>query len=128
MVGTDAATYFALWRDLEAVCPNWAIDLREINQSSHFTDTVCQTGSSSMNPQAALLKASIDADLREVESLYARLANHVLATTTEQAILAGYYLHNLYNALTESPATSRSPIFQLCQLDFYPGQLLLYGL
>jgi predicted nucleotidyltransferase len=44
VVGTDAATYFALWRDLEAACPDWAIDLREINQPCHFTDTVRQTG------------------------------------------------------------------------------------
>ncbi len=51
-----------------------------------------------MNPQAALLKANIDADLREIESLYARLSDYATATTTEQAILAGYYLHNLYNA------------------------------
>ncbi|NJN21473.1 MAG: hypothetical protein HC812_10190 [Leptolyngbya sp. RL_3_1] len=52
-----------------------------------------------MNPQAALLKASIDADVKEIESLYERLANYADAlTTTEQAILAGYYLHNLYNA------------------------------
>lgn len=51
-----------------------------------------------MNFQAALLKANIDADIREIESLYERLANYATATTTEQAILAGYYLHNLYNA------------------------------
>ncbi|PSB21361.1 hypothetical protein C7B61_02265 [filamentous cyanobacterium CCP1] len=56
VVGTDAATYFALWRDLEAACPNWSIDLREMNQSSHFTDTVRQFGelvyeSSSGTPQ-----------------------------------------------------------------------------
>jgi len=42
--GTDASTYFALWRDLETACPNWAIDLREINQPCHFTDIVRQTG------------------------------------------------------------------------------------
>ena len=51
-----------------------------------------------MTPQTALLKASIDADIREIKSLYGRLAQHSSAlTTTEQAILAGYYLHNLYN-------------------------------
>lgn len=44
VVGTNAATYFALWRDLEAACPTWAIDLREINQPCHFTDIVRQTG------------------------------------------------------------------------------------
>jgi predicted nucleotidyltransferase len=44
VVGTDAATYFALWRDLEAACPVWCIDLREMNQLSHFTDTVRQSG------------------------------------------------------------------------------------
>ncbi|PSB21360.1 hypothetical protein C7B61_02270 [filamentous cyanobacterium CCP1] len=52
-----------------------------------------------MNPQAALLKATIDADIREIEALYQRLAlytNHL--ADTEQAILAGYYLHNLYTA------------------------------
>lgn len=52
-----------------------------------------------MNPQAALLKANLDADIGEIESLYGRLADYVNAlTTTEQAILAGYYLNNLYNA------------------------------
>lgn len=52
-----------------------------------------------MTPQAALLKASIDADVREIESLYERLEQHSKdLATTEQAILAGYYLHNLYNA------------------------------
>jgi hypothetical protein len=40
--GTDAATYFALWHDLQQVCPDWAIDLRDINQPSHFADTVRQ--------------------------------------------------------------------------------------
>lgn len=44
VAGTDAATYFAFWRDLEAACPDWFIDLREINHPSHFTDTVRQTG------------------------------------------------------------------------------------
>lgn len=44
VAGTDAATYFALWRDLERACPNRFIDLREINQPSHFTDIVRQTG------------------------------------------------------------------------------------
>ncbi|NJN86186.1 MAG: nucleotidyltransferase domain-containing protein [Leptolyngbyaceae cyanobacterium SL_7_1] len=42
--GTDATTYFAVWRDLEVACPNWLIDLREINQPSHFTDTVRRIG------------------------------------------------------------------------------------
>jgi hypothetical protein len=51
-----------------------------------------------MNSQAALLKASIDADIREIEVLYERLANYATAATTEQVIIAGYYLHNLYNA------------------------------
>jgi len=44
VVGTDAAAYFAFWRDLEAACPTWVIDLREIDQPSHFADTVRQTG------------------------------------------------------------------------------------
>ncbi|PSN17493.1 hypothetical protein C7271_17440 [filamentous cyanobacterium CCP5] len=44
VAGIDAAAYFALWRDLEAACPNWAIDLREINQPSHFASTVRQFG------------------------------------------------------------------------------------
>ncbi|WP_448563129.1 nucleotidyltransferase domain-containing protein [Trichothermofontia sp.] len=44
VAGTDAATYFALWRDLETACPDWLIDLREINQPCHFSDTVRQTG------------------------------------------------------------------------------------
>ncbi|ASC72510.1 hypothetical protein XM38_034680 [Halomicronema hongdechloris C2206] len=51
-----------------------------------------------MNPQAALLKANIDADVREIESLYERLANYAAAlTTTEQAILAGYYTNQTGN-------------------------------
>ena len=44
VAGTDAATYFALWRDLEAACPEWLIDLREINQPSPFASTVRQFG------------------------------------------------------------------------------------
>lgn len=57
VVGTDAATYFALWRDLESACPDWFIDLREVNDSSHFADTVRRTGelvyeSSSCPPQS----------------------------------------------------------------------------
>ncbi|MEM6835854.1 MAG: hypothetical protein AAF609_03280 [Cyanobacteria bacterium P01_C01_bin.120] len=52
-----------------------------------------------MNSQTALLKASINADVAEIESLYERLANYAeVLTTSEQAILVGYYLHNLYNA------------------------------
>jgi len=42
--GTDAASYFALWRDLEAACPQWPIDLREINQPSHFANTIREYG------------------------------------------------------------------------------------
>ena len=44
VVGTDAASYFALWRDLEAAYPNYVIDLREINQPGHFADAVRRTG------------------------------------------------------------------------------------
>ena len=44
VAGTDAAAYFALWRDLEAAYPNQSIDLREINQPGHFTTIVRQTG------------------------------------------------------------------------------------
>ncbi|MEM1370338.1 MAG: hypothetical protein AAGG02_20515 [Cyanobacteria bacterium P01_H01_bin.15] len=44
VVGTNAAAYFALWRDLEAACCHWTIDLREINQLSHFADTVHRAG------------------------------------------------------------------------------------
>lgn len=44
VAGTDGAVYFALWGDLETACPNWCIDLREINQPCHFSDTVRQTG------------------------------------------------------------------------------------
>lgn len=44
VVGTDAATYFDLWRELEAACTGWMIDLREINTPSHFTDVVHLTG------------------------------------------------------------------------------------
>jgi len=52
-----------------------------------------------MNPQAALLKANIDADIREIEGLYQRLSVYAdTLTNTEQVILAGYYLHNLYTA------------------------------
>jgi hypothetical protein len=52
-----------------------------------------------MNPQAALLKASIDADIREIEALYQQLEIYANALESkEQVILAGYYLHNLYCA------------------------------
>ncbi len=44
VAGTDAAPYFALWRDLETACPDRCIDLREINKLGHFTDRVRQTG------------------------------------------------------------------------------------
>ncbi|MFH7241714.1 MAG: nucleotidyltransferase domain-containing protein [Spirulina sp.] len=44
VAGTDAATYFALWRDLESACPDRLIDLREINHPSHFSDMVRRTG------------------------------------------------------------------------------------
>lgn len=57
VVGTDAATYFALWRDLETACSDWPLDLREINHPNHFADTVRQTGelvyeSSSSSPES----------------------------------------------------------------------------
>lgn len=57
VAGTDAAAYFALWRDLEAACPQWFIDLREINEPSTFADLVRQTGeliyeSPNLNPQS----------------------------------------------------------------------------
>lgn len=52
-----------------------------------------------MNPQAALLKASIDAEIQEIEKLYQQLEIYASPLDTkEQAILAGYYLHNLYSA------------------------------
>ena len=44
VAGTDGAAYFALWNDLERACPDWLIDLREINQPGHFTDTVRHLG------------------------------------------------------------------------------------
>lgn len=42
--GTNARQYFDLWRDLEAAAPDWAIDLREINEPSYFAQTVQQRG------------------------------------------------------------------------------------
>lgn len=51
-----------------------------------------------MTPKAALLKANIDADLAEIEKIYEFLAHYSTIDTLEQAILAGYYLNNLYSA------------------------------
>ncbi|MEB3163199.1 MAG: hypothetical protein VKK80_08230 [Prochlorothrix sp.] len=51
-----------------------------------------------MTPKAALLKANIDADLAEIEKIYEFLAHYYTIDTLEQAILAGYYLNNLYSA------------------------------
>lgn len=51
-----------------------------------------------MTPKAALLKANIDADLTEIEKIYEFLAHYSTIDTLEQAILAGYYLNNLYSA------------------------------
>jgi predicted nucleotidyltransferase len=42
--GTDAKTYFALWRDLEQACPGWSIDLRELKTPSYFTTAVRAQG------------------------------------------------------------------------------------
>lgn len=42
--GTNAEQYFALWRDLEEVAPDWIIDLREINEPSYFAQIVRQRG------------------------------------------------------------------------------------
>lgn len=52
-----------------------------------------------MNAQAALLKASINADLAEINRLYKQLASYLQPLeTVEQTIVVGYYLHNLYTA------------------------------
>lgn len=51
-----------------------------------------------MTPKAALLKANIDADLAEIQKIYEFLAHYSTIDTLEQAILAGYYLNNLYSA------------------------------
>lgn len=51
-----------------------------------------------MTPKAALLKANIDADLAEIQKIYEFLAHYSTVDTLEQAILAGYYLNNLYSA------------------------------
>lgn len=42
--GTNAKEYFALWRDLERIITEWAIDLRELNEPCYFTQTVQQRG------------------------------------------------------------------------------------
>ncbi len=42
--GTSAEQYFALWHHLGNAAPEWMIDLREINQPSHFTSSVQQRG------------------------------------------------------------------------------------
>ncbi|MEO0407373.1 MAG: nucleotidyltransferase domain-containing protein [Cyanobacteria bacterium P01_A01_bin.135] len=44
VVGTDAAAYFDLWRDLEAVYTDRMVDLREIDVPSHFANVVRETG------------------------------------------------------------------------------------
>jgi predicted nucleotidyltransferase len=42
--GTNAEQYFALWHELNKSAPEWIIDLREINQPSHFAQSVRQRG------------------------------------------------------------------------------------
>jgi len=42
--GTKAEQYFELWHELGNAATEWQIDLREINQPSHFTETVQQRG------------------------------------------------------------------------------------
>lgn len=42
--GTNAEQYWALWRDLDRATPDWMIDLREINEPSHFADRVREQG------------------------------------------------------------------------------------
>lgn len=44
VVGTTAEDYFELWRQLEAVLPEWIIDLREVSSASFFADRVKKTG------------------------------------------------------------------------------------
>jgi predicted nucleotidyltransferase len=42
--GTTAADYFAVWRDLERALPEWAVDVREIADSSPFADLIHEIG------------------------------------------------------------------------------------
>lgn len=52
-----------------------------------------------MREKLLALKADINADLQVIDQVYAKLGRqgNVIATD-EQAIIIGYYLHNLYNA------------------------------
>jgi hypothetical protein len=52
-----------------------------------------------MNAQISLLKASITSDLAQIDKLYGCLSDYPSPLKTpEQAIIVGYYLHNLYTA------------------------------
>ena len=52
-----------------------------------------------MREKILALKADIGADLQAIEQIYATLARQGDAIASdEQAIVVGYYLHNLYNA------------------------------
>ncbi|MGF1602704.1 MAG: nucleotidyltransferase domain-containing protein [Thermosynechococcaceae cyanobacterium] len=42
--GTSAASYFSIWRDLEAIVQDWRIDLRELKDESYFAQRVRQQG------------------------------------------------------------------------------------
>lgn len=42
--GTTAAEYFAIWRNLEHVLPDWTVDVREINDTSLFSELIRKTG------------------------------------------------------------------------------------
>jgi hypothetical protein len=52
-----------------------------------------------MKAKILALKADLSADLQAIEQIYLKLAGQrEIGTGDEQAIVTGYYLHNLYNA------------------------------
>jgi HepT-like protein len=52
-----------------------------------------------MKTKILALKADVSADLQAIEQVYLKLAGQSeTAKDDEQAIVTGYYLHNLYNA------------------------------
>jgi hypothetical protein len=52
-----------------------------------------------MREKILALKADIGADLQAIEQIYTMLARQGdVSANDEQAIIVGYYLHNLYNA------------------------------
>ncbi|NJN86185.1 MAG: hypothetical protein HC881_07530 [Leptolyngbyaceae cyanobacterium SL_7_1] len=81
-----------------------------------------------MNPQIALLKASIDADVQEIQALYQQLAVYASPLESkEQEILAGYYLtYTTFNPAFENICLNVAKTFEgspkLVRIFWWCGQ------